>query len=270
MKNRKTVLAVILAVLLTIPATAYTAVTSYKKSIEVTYGITVTRNGEPIEWVDSNGNVVQPFIYQDTAYVPLKSLAPEFAASTEYIYESNTVNIVDTARANVFALAYESAVNGWQLPDYMEEFLVLKGIPLAYSTTSNYHAPQQNNNYNYNNYYDFSAPDYVFPLHLYSNDGKVYLGKCTLEKYDDESIWYELEIAGDYSSKYSDTSIWNKYGDYGGTLLSYDESAFNDRATNPPIIVDNNGAFIGYLTTNDRIENGWTIAELRQFVENNE
>jgi hypothetical protein len=150
----------------------------------------------------------------------------------------------------------------------MADYLAAKA-ELSISPPTSHYTPQQPTTH-YTPSYSYSSVSCEFPLHLYSNDGKVYLGKCTLDKYDDESIWYELEIAGDYSSKYSDTSIWNKYGDYGGTLLSYDESAFNDRATNPPIIVDNNGAFIGYLTTNDRIENGWTIAELRQFVENNE
>lgn len=387
MKNKRTLLAILLAALLTIPVTAYTAVASYKKSIEVTYGITVTRNGNPVEWIDSNGNVVQPFIYQDTAYVPLKTLAPEFGAATEYRYETNSVDIIDEARQDAFAMGYEFALKGYELAAGYEDILLERGVPLAYNKTSNtntqsqgYYTGSNNNNYSsedyenalnvytddfvyasddptiqklmdeylaaeeeYNRMYEeyldmgmvslddisngttanydnwlanyeamgdiladmrksnaqlletivsmtqanagiysepsnknnysspsYSSTDYVFPLHLYSNDGKVYLGKCTLDKYDQDSIWYTLALAGDYSSEYSDTSIWNKFSDYGGTLLSYDESAFNDRATNPPIIVDNNGAFIGYLTTNERIENGWTIAELRQFVENNE
>lgn len=82
-----------------------------------------------------------------------------------------------------------------------------------------------------------------------------------------DSIWYPL--LGDYSSEYSQTSIWNKFCKYGSTLISQDESAFNDRAQHPPIIVDNDGVFIGYLTTNSKLENAWTIAELRRFVENN-
>lgn len=268
MKNNKTILAILLTVLLTVPTVSYAAVTSYKKSIEVTYGVTVALNGESVQWIDSNGNVVQPFIYQDTAYVPLKTLAPLLGASSEYQYETNTINITNVPIENYFTLGYEYALSGTKLPTLLEELLISRGIPLAYTSTPNNNIPQQNNYYNY--YNDYSTPDYVFPLHLYSNDGKVYLGKCTLDKYDRDSIWYPLALSGDYSSEYSNTSIWNKYGDYGGTLLSYDESAFNDRATNPPIIVDNNGAFIGYLTTNDKIENGWTITELRRFVENNE
>ncbi len=148
----------------------------------------------------------------------------------------------------------------------MADYLVTKANVSTASST-NYFVPQQTTAY-YTPTYSYSTVSCEFPLHLYSNNGKVYLGKCTLEKYDSDSIWYDIEIAGDYSSKYGSESIWNKYGDYGSSYS--DESAFNDRATNPPIIVDNNGAFIGHLTTNDRIENGWTIAELRQFVENNE
>lgn len=261
MKNKKTLIAVVLATLLAVPAVAYAA-TSYTKNIAVTYGLKVTRNGEPIEWIDSNGKQVDAFIFEDTAYVPLKTLAPQFGASTQYHYESNTVDIIDDARLNAFALGYEAAMSGMELPEYIEKYLSARGTMINYSSAIS----QQDGNYN--NYYDYSyTPDYAFPLHLYSNDGKVYLGKCVTDGYDKDSIWYSVDIAGDYSSKYGSNSIWNEYGTYGGAYSQ--ESAFSDYATNPPMIVDNNGAFVAYLTTNDWIDNGWTIAELRQFVENN-
>ncbi len=104
-----------------------------------------------------------------------------------------------------------------------------------------------------------------FPYHLYSNDGKVYLGKLVTDDLDDESIWYKF--SGDYSWKYSDTSIWHEYGDYGSKYS--DKSAFNDMADEPPIIVDGNGKFVAYLTTNERLSPRYTISELRQFLINN-
>ena len=56
-----------------------------------------------------------------------------------------------------------------------------------------------------------------FPLHLYSNDGRVYLGKLVTNKYDTDSIWNEY---GTYGSQYSSNSIWNEYGTYGSAYSS--------------------------------------------------
>ena len=89
-----------------------------------------------------------------------------------------------------------------------------------------------------------------FPLHLYSNDGSVYLGKLVTNTYDKNSIW-------------------NEYGTYGSDYSS--ESAFNEYALKPPIIVDNDGNFFGYLTANQYAQDGYTIFELQQFLaENNQ
>lgn len=109
-------------------------------------------------------------------------------------------------------------------------------------------------------------PRVSFPLHLYSNDGSVYLGKLVTDKYDRDSIWYEY---GSYGSQYSSESIWNKYGTYGSSYSS--ESAFNEYASNPPVIVDSDGNFFGYLTTNQYTSDGYTIFEIQQFLlENNQ
>lgn len=72
-----------------------------------------------------------------------------------------------------------------------------------------------------------------------------YLGKINASKYDSESIWNEY---GKYGSRYNSKSIWNEYGTYGSKYNSY--SPFNDYASNPPILVDNNGKFYGYFTSN--------------------
>ena len=105
-----------------------------------------------------------------------------------------------------------------------------------------------------------------FPLHLYSNDGSVYLGKLVTNTYDKNSIWNEY---GTYGSQYSSSSIWNEYGTYGSDYSS--ESAFNEYALKPPIIVDNDGNFFGYLTANQYAQDGYTIFELQQFLaENNQ
>jgi len=101
-----------------------------------------------------------------------------------------------------------------------------------------------------------------FPLRLYSNDGKIFLGKLTTNKYDSDSI---SNSYGTYGSKYSTTSIFNEYGTYGSKYSS--ESAFNDLASSPPIIVDSNGNFIAYLTSNTYKTNGITYYKLMVYLE---
>ena len=100
-----------------------------------------------------------------------------------------------------------------------------------------------------------------FPLHLYSNDGKVYLGKLVTNKYDIDSIW---NTYGEYGSKYRTNSIWNEYGTYGSKYNT--NSAFNPYASSPPIIVTNSGTKIGYLTANEYKLNGYTITELERVL----
>ena len=98
-----------------------------------------------------------------------------------------------------------------------------------------------------------------FPLHLYSDDGKEYLGKLVTNKYDSDGIWNEY---GKYGSKYQTNSIWNEYGKYGSKYQS--TSAFNPYASKPPKIVTNSGRVIGYLTASEYKANGYTIIQLER------
>jgi len=76
-------------------------------------------------------------------------------------------------------------------------------------------------------------------------DHKVYLGCLSCNEYASDSV---LNRYGDHGSRYSDTSIFNKYGDYGSRYSSY--SACNPYASDPPVIVDEEGGFYGRLTVN--------------------
>ena len=100
-----------------------------------------------------------------------------------------------------------------------------------------------------------------FPWHLYSNDGKTYLGKLTTNKYDSDGIWNEY---GKYGSKYQSNSIWNEYGTYGSKYSS--DSAFNEHTATPPIIVDSKGNVVGYLTANKYKSQGYSITQIHQFL----
>lgn len=336
MKRRTKYLISALVAMIIVPSIAYAegAVHSYSKNVTIHYGIKVTRNGQPLELIDSNGKRVDAFIYEDTAYVPLKTLAPILGGTTQYTQENNTVNITESD-SYTYINGYLDAIRKTPLSSELEAKILSYGYTPTYFASNNAQQNTDNNSSTMsyeefflgssieNNdqylklateYYNMGKDrmeeinngtatnneawqemyesmgkllesmgqlpelpnnsmnkntNYTFPLHLYSNDGKVYLGKCVTDEYDDDSIWYGLELAGDYSSPYGTNSIWNKYGEYGGTLLSYSNSAFNDKADTPPIIVDDKGVFVAYLTTNEKIENGWTITELRQFVVNN-
>src|SRR5262245_39483623 len=71
----------------------------------------------------------------------------------------------------------------------------------------------------------------------------VYLGCLTCSESDSDSVHNEY---GSYGSSYSTSSIFNRYGDYGSQYGTF--SACNPYASDPPVIVDSNGNFYGYLT----------------------
>ncbi|MCA6574577.1 MAG: hypothetical protein IM537_04570 [Pseudanabaena sp. M57BS1SP1A06MG] len=83
--------------------------------------------------------------------------------------------------------------------------------------------------------------------------GIVFLGCINCNKFDDNSLSNRF---GDFGSRFSETSIYNRFGNWGSKFS--DVSACNPRATNPPVIVDKEGNFQGYLTLNRRI-NGIVI-----------
>lgn len=94
--------------------------------------------------------------------------------------------------------------------------------------------------------YSYNLPLGSTTLLIYGGkDNDEYLGKLNASKYDSESIWNQY---GKYGSRYNSKSIWNGYGTYGSKYSSY--SPFNNYASNPPILVDKNGKFYGYFTSN--------------------
>ncbi|MDE6872248.1 MAG: hypothetical protein K2J62_09065 [Bacteroidales bacterium] len=94
--------------------------------------------------------------------------------------------------------------------------------------------------------YSYNLPLGSTTLLIYGGkDNDEYLGKLNASKYDSESIWNQY---GKYGSRYNSKSIWNQYGTYGSKYNTC--SPFNDYASYPPILVDKNGKFYGYFTSN--------------------
>jgi len=84
-------------------------------------------------------------------------------------------------------------------------------------------------------------------MHIYGGQNHdIYLGCLNCNDIDANSIWNDI---GRYGSNISATSIWNDISVYGSDISSY--SPWNDIANNPPVIVDKDGDFYGYLTIND-------------------
>jgi hypothetical protein len=77
-------------------------------------------------------------------------------------------------------------------------------------------------------------------------NNEVYLGCLSCSEYDQDSI---ANSYGMFGSAYQSDSIFNSYGEYGSRHSQY--SACNQYASNPPVTVDSNGNFYGYLTLNN-------------------
>lgn len=91
----------------------------------------------------------------------------------------------------------------------------------------------------------------------------VFIGCLSCSKYDSGSVCNKY---GDHGSKYNDKSIWNKYADYGSKYS--DLSPWNKYASNPPVVVDREGAFYGYFTANQYQDKRTRIKTLVQITDN--
>jgi len=74
---------------------------------------------------------------------------------------------------------------------------------------------------------------------------RVFLGCLNCGGLNSDSVCNRF---GDYGSRFSDKSIWNRFSDHGSRFSDY--SPWNRFASDPPVIVDADGAFYGYLTSN--------------------
>jgi hypothetical protein len=73
----------------------------------------------------------------------------------------------------------------------------------------------------------------------------TYLGCLNCSEYANDSVFNEN---GPHGSPYASESIFNAYSRFGGQYGAY--SPCNPYASDPPVIVDENGAFYGRLTVN--------------------
>jgi hypothetical protein len=74
---------------------------------------------------------------------------------------------------------------------------------------------------------------------------RKYLGCLNCSEYATDSV---LNPYGAHGTQYAKESIWNHYGEYGSRYSNW--SACNPFASDPPIIVNQDGIFYGRLTLN--------------------
>lgn len=92
---------------------------------------------------------------------------------------------------------------------------------------------------------------------------ETFLGCLNCGRYDAASICNKY---GDFGSRFNNKSIWNRYGDFGSRYS--DSSPWNKYASNPPIIVDQQGNSYGYFTSNRTKTSRTTIKPLLVFLDN--
>lgn len=85
------------------------------------------------------------------------------------------------------------------------------------------------------------------------NNHDVYLGCLNCSDVVSDSVHNDI---GKYGSNISSTSIFNDIGKYGSDISS--DSPCNAIGSNPPVIVDEDGGFYGYLTLNEINSNAIT------------
>ncbi|MWP99728.1 hypothetical protein F9874_05550 [Glaesserella parasuis] len=107
----------------------------------------------------------------------------------------------------------------------------------------------------------YAEPTYL--LFVGKNHDK-FLGCLNCNKYDNSSIWNKY---GDFGSKYSSESIWNKYGTYGSKYSG--ESPWNKYSTESPVIVDSSGNYYGKFTIN-KYDDQTRIKSILWILENHE
>lgn len=92
MKNQKSFLAGMLTMLLIVCLTGTALATTGKVTKELEYrNISVSLDGKKLDLKDAQGNVVEPFMFDGTNYLPVRALAESLGLSVAWDGSTNTV-----------------------------------------------------------------------------------------------------------------------------------------------------------------------------------
>jgi hypothetical protein len=92
-------------------------------------------------------------------------------------------------------------------------------------------------------------------------DHKTYLGCLNCSKFASDSVDNNF---GTHGNKFSSESIFNQFGQYGSKFSTY--SPCNAYASDPPVIVDENGDYYGRLTVNSVSADRTQDPQLRAWI----
>lgn len=219
--------------------------------------------------------------YNDKTYAPLRAIAESLGCSVDYndatkaVFLSSRFSFGDTVRLTNKTYTVNSQILQYKRDDgSIEEFVSIRSLSAIglrpeinlNSMVYNFNVKEKTSIASSpNTTTEKNTPTEVkFPLHLYSYDGKTYLGKLVTDTSDPDGLWNESSI---YGNKQNQISIWNTFATYGSQFAT--TSAFNPTAIYPPKIVNAEGGFFGYLTANSNLENAYTIEQLLQYLKDN-
>ena len=97
----KTMLTMLLVGVFCVSAAFATPVLASQIQATIASHITVRYNGEVQHMRDANGNTVHPLVFNGTTYLPLRAAADMFGVPVNWIGETNTIELGNTARATM-------------------------------------------------------------------------------------------------------------------------------------------------------------------------
>ena len=90
---------------------------------------------------------------------------------------------------------------------------------------------------------------------------KTYLGCLNCPEYASDSLFNKF---GTHGNKFATDSLFNSFGEFGSRFSSY--SPCNPYASDPPVVVDQEGNFYGRLTVNEYHPQRTSSQSLQAFV----
>ena len=124
MKKTLRILALVLACVFLAGASVFAAGSTYTKDITASYpGITLVVDGITVVPKDANGNVVEPFIYQGTTYLPVRAVGEALGMTVSWDGTTKTVYIGNVPGEDIYLLdvcpPYEKTY-GFKTPNQFE------------------------------------------------------------------------------------------------------------------------------------------------------
>ena len=105
MKKTLRVLAMAMSCVLLLGATVFSAGSGYTKEIIASYvGVNLVVEGVTVIPKDANGNIVEPFIYEGTTYLPVRAVGEALGMPVSWDGSTKTVYVGDVPGQDIYLL----------------------------------------------------------------------------------------------------------------------------------------------------------------------